>query len=183
MFSCARPFASEPKGKRASPVDRQEPAGRPPGDHQELRREAVCDSTAVGTHTLKRVRNSTTVGKRICDPTAVGTQTLKRVCDSTAVGTHVVRNCICIATNAFTPCGGPVCLPRLVVHFVYPIWWSIVFTPFGGPVCLPRLVVHFVYPFGGPLCLPRLVVHCAYPIWWSIVFTPSWAGLSWAELS
>ena len=92
MFSCVRPFASEPWGKRASPVDRQEIARRSPGDYQELRREPVCDSTAVGTQTLKRVRDSTTVGTRICDPTAVGTQTLKRVCDSTAVGTHVVLN-------------------------------------------------------------------------------------------
>ena len=30
------------------------------------------------------------------------------------------------------------------------IWWSIVFTQFGGLLCLPRLVVHFVFtPFGG----------------------------------
>ena len=47
------------------------------------------------------------------------------------------------------------CLPHLVVHCVYPVWWSIVFTPFGGP-----------------LCLPHLVVHCVYPVWWSIVLTP-----------
>ena len=40
----------------------------------------------------------------------------------------------------FTPFGGPLRLPRLVVHFVYPVWWSIVFTPFGGPLRLPRLV-------------------------------------------
>ena len=65
-----------------------------------------------------------------------------------------------------------VCLPRLVVLCVYPVWWSILFT---------RLVVHCVYPiwwsivfipFGGPLCLRTpLVVHCVYTTWWPIVFT------------
>ena len=73
---------------------------------------------------------------------------------------------------------GPFCLPSLVVHCAYPIWWSIVFTPFGGALCLPRLVVQFVYPvwwsilftpFGGPLCLPHLVVHCVYLVWWNII--------------
>ena len=56
----------------------------------------ACDSTAVGTQTLKHVRDSATVELRFCDTTAVGTQTLKRVCASTAVGTHVVRTCVCI---------------------------------------------------------------------------------------
>ena len=64
------------------------------------------------------------------------------------------------------------CLPRLVVHCVYPIWWSILFTPFVSPMCLPHLVVLCVYPVWWSILFTRLVVHCVYPIWWSIAFTP-----------
>ena len=72
----------------------------------------------------------------------------------------------------FTLFGGPLCLPRLVIHRVYPIRWSIVFTRFGSPLCLPHLVVLCVYPVWWSILFTRLVVHCVYPIWWSIVFIP-----------
>ena len=41
--------------------------------------------------TLKRVCDSTAVGKGSCDSTTVGKQRLKRTCDSTALGTQTLK--------------------------------------------------------------------------------------------